>query len=277
MSFELLFLIASAAGFIGAMTGMGGGTLLIPAMTILGLDIKRAIAISVISVIATSSGSAAAYVRDHLTNLRAGMFLEIFTILGAMLGASITITLPQRSLHIIFGALMLVSWFIVRGKSKRDQKLSPEFEQDKFSQWLEFDGSYVDEATGKFMKYQGFRAYLGAPLMMVVGAIAGLFGIGAGAFKVLVLEMVMGLPTKVATTTSNLIIGVTALAGSSVYLAAGLIDPGLAAPVLLGVVAGAFVGTHLLVHTTDRNIQRFFHLILLFLGFVMILRGVRGF
>jgi uncharacterized membrane protein YfcA len=277
MSFELLFLIASAAGFIGAMTGMGGGTLLIPAMTVLGLDIKHAIAISVVSVIATSSGSAAAYVRDHLTNLRAGMFLEIFTILGAMLGASITIALPYRGLHIIFGTLMLVSWFIVRGKPRRDQKPSLEVKQDKFSRWLEFDGSYVDEATGKFMKYQGLRAYLGAPLMMVVGAIAGLFGIGAGAFKVLVLEMVMGLPTKVATTTSNLIIGVTALAGSTVYLAAGLIDPGLAAPVLLGVVAGAFVGTHLLVRTTDRNIQRFFHLILLFLGFLMILRGIRGF
>lgn len=274
---ELLCLLATVAGFIGAMTGMGGGTLLIPALTLLGLDIKRAIAISVISVIATSSGSAAAYVRDHLTDLRVGMFLEIFTILGALLGATITLALPQRPLYIAFGFVLLLSWVIVRRKRPREEGRPVETHQDGFSRWLGLQGSYVDGATGEEVRYRGRRAYLGGPLMMSAGLVAGLFGIGAGALKVLVLEMVMGLPTKVATTTSNLIIGVTALAGSSVYLAAGLIDPGLTAPVVLGVIAGAFAGTRLLVHTTDRGVQRFFLLILLLLGLEMILRGIRGF
>jgi uncharacterized membrane protein YfcA len=277
MSFPILFLIALLGGFMGAMTGMGGGTLLIPVLTLLGLDIKRAIAISVISVIATSSGSAAAYVRDHITNLRVGMFLEIFTILGALLGATITLALSHRSLYVTFGIVLLLSWFIVFRKERQRDKSSAQVPQDSFSRWLELDGSYADDATGEIVRYRGRRAYLAGPLMMGAGMVAGLFGIGAGALKVLVLEMIMGLPTKVATTTSNLIIGVTALAGSSVYLAAGLIDPALTAPVVLGVIAGAFIGTRLLVHMTNRAVQRFFLVILLLLGLGMILRGIGGF
>ncbi len=195
MSPESLFLISVGAGFVGAMSGMGGGVVLIPSLTFLGLGIKQAIAVSIVSVIATSSGSASAYVRDRITNLKVGMFLEMFTIVGALVGASLTVMSAQR---------------------------------------------------------------------------------GAGALKVLIHDLVMGLPPKVSTTTSNLIIGVTALAGTSVYLAAGLIDPGLATPVMLGIVLGALIGTRVLVRLTNQAVRRFFLVVLLVLGVEMLVRGMRG-
>jgi hypothetical protein len=148
--------------------------------------------------------------------------------------------------------------------------------QDAFSRWLELEGSYPDQAERRTIAYQGVRAYLGGPAMFGAGLIAGLLGIGAGALKVLIFDLVMGLPAKVSSTTSNLIIGVTALAGTSVYLAAGLIDPGQAAPVILGVVLGALGGTQLLVRLTDRTVRSLFMVVLLVLGAQMLWRGIRG-
>jgi uncharacterized protein len=274
MAFEVLFLISIAAGFVGAMSGMGGGVVLIPALTLFGMDIKHAIAISIVSVIATSSGSASAYVRDRLTNLKVGMFLEMFTIVGALVGASITLVSTQRPLFLAFGTVLLGSWGALF--TERHQSWEPEEHQDAFSAWLELHGSYYDQATLETVEYRGKRAYLGGPLMFGAGMIAGLLGIGAGALKVLIHDLVMGLPPKVSTTTSNLIIGVTALAGTSVYLAAGLIDPGLAAPVMLGVLVGAFIGTRVLVRLSNQAVRRFFQIILAVLGIEMIVRGIRG-
>lgn len=274
MSFELLFLIAIAAGFTGAMTGMGGGVVLVPALTLLGMDIKHAIAVSMVSVIATSSGSAAAYVRDRITNLKVGMFLEMFTILGAWAGAAITLASGQQVLFIVFGLVLLGSsaaMFLRRRQGKQ-----PTAHQDAFSHWLELEGSYHDQAEQRTVAYQGIRAYLGGPLMFGAGLTAGLLGIGAGALKVLVFSLVMRLPTKVSTTTSNLVIGVTALAGTSVYLVAGLIDPGQAAVVMLGVVVGALIGTQLLVRLTNRTVQGLFRIVLLGLGIEMVWRGISG-
>ncbi|MFN2147758.1 MAG: sulfite exporter TauE/SafE family protein [Anaerolineales bacterium] len=273
MSFITLILISSLAGLIGALGGMGGGTLLIPALTALGMDIKHAIAISMVSVIATSSGAAAAYVHDRLTNLRAGMFLEMFTILGAIAGASLTIALPQRPLFIAFGAVLILSWASTTWRRRQDDP-KPEKAADHFTAALGLAGSYYDLADRTQIEYQPQRAGVAGPTMLLVGAVAGLFGVGAGALKVLVLEEILKLPTKVATSTSNLIIGVTALAGSSVYLAAGLIDPGTTAPVILGVLAGALVGTRLLNRLSNRRAQQLFMMILLVLGGEMILRGV---
>jgi uncharacterized protein len=267
-----LFLVSILAGFVGAMSGMGGGVVLIPALTLLGVDIKQAIAISIVSVIATSSGSASAYVRDRITNLKVGMFLEMFTILGALTGAAITLVSGQRVLFIAFGVVLLASWgalFLQRHEGWRPVK-----HQDGVSRWLELEGSYHDQATDKTISYKGGRAYLGGPLMFGAGLIAGLLGIGAGALKVLIHDLVMGLPPKVSTTTSNLIIGVTALAGTSVYLAAGLINPGLAAPVIVGIVAGAFIGTRVLVRLTNETVRKFFMVVLLVLGAQMLLRGI---
>jgi uncharacterized membrane protein YfcA len=141
---------------------------------------------------------------------------------------------------------------------------------------LDLKGHYYDQSVGKIIEYRGSRAYLGGPLMFVAGVVAGLLGIGAGALKVLIHDLVMGLPPKVSTTTSNLIIGVTALAGTSVYLSAGMIDPGLVAPIILGVVLGATLGTRLLVRLTNQMVRRFFLFVLLILGIEMILRGIWG-
>lgn len=273
-SFEILFLISLVAGFIGAMSGMGGGVVLIPALTLLGLDIKHAIAVSIVSVIATSSGAASAYVRDRITNLKLGMFLEMFTVVGALVGAAITLVSAQQPLFIIFGIVLLGSWAALF--FRRNKTWTPVTDQDRFSRWLELEGSYDDQAVGQTFTYRGTRAYLGGPLMFGAGMIAGLLGIGAGALKVLVIDLVMGLPSKVSTTTSNLIIGVTALAGASVYLAAGLINPGLAAPIILGVVVGAFIGTRVLVRLTNRAVRYFFLVVLLVLGVEMIVRGLQG-
>jgi len=271
---EALFLVSVAAGFVGAMSGMGGGVVLIPALTLLGMDIKQAIAISIVSVVATSSGAAAAYVRDRLTNLKVGMFLEMFTIVGALAGASLTLVVPARPLYVAFGLVLLVTWTTLL--LQRQQSESTAAPQDAFTHWLDCDGSYYDQASGQVVAYHAVRAYLGGPLMCGAGLIAGLLGVGAGAIKVLIFDVAMGLPTKVATTTSNLIIGVTALAGTSVYLAGGLIDPGLAAPVILGILLGAFVGTRLLVRLRNQAIRRFFLIVLLALGVEMIVRGMRG-
>ncbi len=266
------FFVSVLAGFVGAMSGMGGGVVLIPALTFLGVDIKQAIAISIVSVIATSSGAASAYVRDRITNVKIGMFLEMFTIVGALAGATITLVSGQRMLFVAFGLVLLASWgafFLQRRAGWR-----PVARQDGMSRWLELEGSYHDQATGEDIAYKGGRAYLGGPLMFGAGVIAGLLGIGAGALKVLIHDLVMGLPPKVSTTTSNLIIGVTALAGTSVYLAAGLINPGIAAPVILGVVAGAFIGTRVLVRLSNEAVRRFFMVVLLVLGMQMLLRGI---
>jgi uncharacterized protein len=271
MSFEFIFLISIAAGFIGAMSGMGGGVVLIPALTLFGLDIKHSIAVSIVSVITTSSGSASAYVRDKITNLKVGMFLEMFTIVGAIAGAAITLASGQQFLYLLFGVVLLVSWLALLLQKRLHKKSATH--QDRFSQWLELSGSYYDQATKETVSYKAVRAYFGAPLMFGAGLIAGLLGIGAGALKVLIHDLVMGLPPKVSTTTSNLIIGVTALAGASVYLAAGLLDPGVIAPVILGIVLGAFLGTRVLVRLSNQVVHNFFLVILIVLGLEMILRG----
>lgn len=272
LSPELLFVISIVAGFIGAMSGMGGGVVLIPALTLLGLDIKHAIAISIVSVIATSSGAASAYVRDGVTNLKVGMFLEMFTILGAIVGATVTLASGDQGLFIAFGVVLL---FSAATLFLRPHDKGYLHQQDGMSRWLELHGSYYDHAAGETIQYRGRLSYVGGPMMFGAGFIAGLLGIGAGALKVLILDLAMGLPAKVSTTTSNLIIGVTALAGTSIYLVAGLIDPGIAAPVILGVVAGAFMGTRLLKRLTNTHVRRFFLVVLLIVGIEMLLRGFK--
>lgn len=270
MTLEPLLLLSFVAGLVGAMAGMGGGVVLIPALTLAGEDIKRAIAVSTVSVIATSSGAASAYVRDHVTNLKVGMFLEMFTIVGA----SITVASGGRWLYVAFGLVLLASWGALW--LQRGRPWEPPASQDAFSHWLELEGEYPDHALGRRGAYRATRAAIGGPCMFGAGMIAGLLGIGAGALKVLIHDLVMGLPPKVSTTTSNLIIGVTALAGTSVYLASGLIDTGLAAPVIVGVTAGAFAGTRILLRVSNETVHRFFRVVLLLLGGEMIVRGLRG-
>jgi len=274
MRLELFLPVSILAGFVGAMGGMGGGIILIPALTLLGTDIKHAIALSIVSVIATSSGSASAYVRDRITNLKLGMFLEVFTMLGAITGALVTLAVAPRMLFFLLGAVLLSSaaflWF------KRREDWVPVARQDAVSRWLELEGTYPERSTGTEITYRATRAWLGGPLMFGAGMVAGLLGIGAGALKVLIHDLVMGLPPKVSTTTSNLIIGVTALAGTSVYLSRGLIEPGPVALVVLGVLLGAFLGTRVLVRLPNKAVRRFFLGLLMILGVEVIVRGLRG-
>jgi uncharacterized membrane protein YfcA len=272
VSIPLVLAISLVGGLVGALAGMGGGVVLVPALTFFGMDIKHAIALSIVSVIATSSGAAAAYVRDRVTNLKVGMFLESFTIVGALVGAAITVSASARLLHLLFGMVLLGSWIALwRGQVT----WTPATHQDRFSHWLELDGRYYDRALGRWIHYRAVRAYLGGPLMFGAGLIAGLLGIGAGALKVVIHDLVMGLPPKVSTTTSNLIIGVTALAGASVYVAAGLVDPGMAAPVIIGITAGAFLGTRVLVRLTNETVRRVFLGVLVVLAVEMIVQGLR--
>lgn len=180
----------------------------------------------------------------------------------------------ERLLFILFGVVLLGSWvalLVHRDLSKRKV-----IRQDSFSQWLELSGSYVDQAHQETIEYKGVRAYFGGPLMFGVGMIAGMLGIGAGALKVLVLDLMMGYPPKVSTTTSNMIIGVTALAGASVFMAYGLIKPGIVAPVAVGVVIGALAGTKILVRMKNQAVRYLFLVILLILGLEMVVRGIWG-
>jgi uncharacterized membrane protein YfcA len=273
-SFFLVLIISVVAGFFGAMTGLGGGTIVVPVLTFLGVDIKVAIAASMVSVIATSCSAAAVYVRQGIVNLKVGMFLEMFTIVGAVIGASITLISGQQALYIAFGAILIIAGISLFIKQRLSPGEGKKENQDRFTRWLGLDGGYDDRAEKKRIEYYPSRAALGGPLMVVAGMISGLLGIGAGAFKVLVQDLAMGLPTKVSTSTSNMIIGVTALAGSSVYLSAGLVDPNLAAPVIIGVVIGAFSGTVLLTRTTNQNVRRYFIVIVVLIGIDMIVRGV---
>jgi uncharacterized membrane protein YfcA len=272
--FTLIFLVSIVAGFFGAMTGLGGGTIIVPVLTFLGVDIKLAIAASMVSVIATSCSSAAAYIRQGLVNLKVGMYLEMFTILGAVVGASITLISGQNILYIIFGMVLIGAGVSLLVKQRYAPEPATAERQDRFSRWLGLAGSYDDRSEKRTITYYPTRAAIGGPLMVIAGMIAGLLGIGAGAFKVLVQDLAMGLPTKASTSTSNMIIGVTALAGSSVYLAAGLISPVLAVPIILGVVVGALAGTLLLVRTTNQMVRNYFIVVVMIIGIDMIIRGL---
>lgn len=272
MTTLLVGLVSVAAGAIGAMTGQGGGILLVPFLTlVMGVPVKTAIAASTVSVIATSSGSASAYVRDRLTNLKVGMFLEVFTMLGALAGAPVTLSTGARPLYLAFGLVLLAS-FVLLWLQPRSAGQAP-IRPDRLSAFFELEGAYYDRASGRTVTYTAARAGWGSLLMFGAGFIAGMLGIGAGALKVLIYDLVMKLPSKVSTTTSNFIIGVTALAGASAYLSAGLVHPGIAVPVILGVTVGSRFGTRLLVRLSDAAVRRFFMVVLSVLGVEMVLRG----
>lgn len=273
MTALVILAVSLVAGVIGAMTGQGGGILLVPFLTlIMHVDVKTAVAASIVSVIATSSGSASAYVRDRISNVKIGMYLEMFTILGALVGAAITLKSGGRFIYLVFGLVLLASFVALWLKPKMGE--TGNMRQDRLSAFLELEGEYYDQVANRVVPYKGTRAGLGGVLMFGAGLIAGMLGIGAGALKVLIHDLVMELPPKVSTTTSNFIIGVTALAGASAYLAAGLIKPNIAVPVILGVTVGSRAGTRFLVRLSNSATRKFFMVVLSVLGVEMVLRGV---
>ena len=245
---------------------------MIPILVFFGVSVKYAIAASMITIIATSSGSAASYVKERITNVKAAFYLEMFTICGAIIGATITSFIEPRLLYFFFAAFLLTSFYGLTGHLKQD--FPKQVIQDRFSRWLELSGNYYDQAAGKTVEYKMTNAHLGGLGMLVAGLAAGMLGIGAGAFKVSIHELILKMPSKVSSTTSNFIIGITALAGASVYFASGLLFVGLAAPMAVGTTAGAVIGGRILNRFSNRAIRYLFLAIVVALIIQMLYNGI---
>lgn len=268
-----IFGISVLAGALGALLGLGGGIIVVPALTLLfGLDIRFAIGASIISVIATSSGAAAAYVRDHMTNIRTAMFLELGTTVGAITGAYLAGIIGGRWLFIVFGLVMGYSAVVMlRNRHHKEEAVPADAWVDK----LNLHGEYFDEAEQRQVKYKVTHTPVGLGLMWLAGIVSGLLGIGSGALKVPAMDLAMRLPMKVSSATSNFMIGVTAAASAGVYFARGDIDPFIAAPVAAGVLLGATGASKLLPKLHNQTIRVAFVLVLLWVSGEMLLKGVR--
>jgi uncharacterized membrane protein YfcA len=272
--FTLIILVgAYFAGLLGSLTGLGGGVVIIPLLTLLlGVDIHYAIGASLVSVIATSSGSAAAYVKEGITNIRLGMFLEIATTIGALVGALIAVYIPTQYIAVLFGVILIFSALM----SLRKKVESLIIERSYLAEKLKLNGSYPD-GNGGIVEYGVNRVSGGFFMMLFAGVISGLLGIGSGALKVVAMDGVMRIPFKVSTTTSNFMIGVTAAASAVVYLQRGYIDPGISMPVVIGVLFGAMTGSKILVHTkSSRWLRWVFAVVVSFLAVQMIYNGLNG-
>ncbi len=271
--FTLLVALGSfAAGLLGSLTGLGGGVVVVPLLTLVfGVDFRYAVGASLVSVIATSSGAAAAYVREGFTNIRIGMFLEVATTVGALVGAYVANLVSTSVLSVILGLVLLYSAYGSSRPRPRDH-LVPN--TDRLAARLRLDGSYPTEDGER--QYHVQHVPLGFGLMLGAGALSGLLGIGSGAMKVLAMDRAMCLPFKVSTTTSNFMIGVTAAASAGVYLARGYIDPGIAMPVMLGALAGASLGTRLLMSSNPRVLRIVFAVVIAILAVQMIYNGATG-
>jgi uncharacterized protein len=246
---------------------------IVPLLTLLfGVDLRYAIGASLISVIATSSGSAAAYVREGYSNVRIGLFLEIATSFGALVGAALAAFIPTKSLAILFGFVLLYSAF---GSKPHDEKISaPRAGAKSWGERLRLNGSFP-KGEG-WQKYAVVRVPLGFAIMLAAGILSGLLGIGSGAVKVLAMDQAMRLPFKVSTTTSNFMIGVTAAASAGIYLKRGYIEPGLAMPVMLGVLIGSLIGARLLMKASVSRLRLLFRAVILVLAVEMIYSGLTG-
>lgn len=274
--FELTILIwlgSLGAGFLGALTGLGGGVVIIPFLSlVLGVDIRYAIGASLVSVIATSSGAAAAYVKEGFTNIRIGMFLEMATTMGALVGAALAARISTAAIAVIFGCVLIYSAYLSSRAEPKETK-QREF-PDPLAVRLKMDSTYPARKGSTSYHVQAIP--LGFSLMFGAGTLSGLLGIGSGAVKVLAMDQAMRIPFKVSTTTSNFMIGVTAAASSGVYLNRGYIDPGLAMPVMLGVLLGSLIGTRLLYGARTRVLRIVFGIVIFALGVEMIYNGVTG-
>ena len=268
-----LALISVAAGVLGSLVGLGGGVVIVPVLTIFyGVNIRLAIGASIVSVIATSSGAAAAYVRERMTNLRAGMFLEVATTTGALSGAYLATLLPERFLFAFFGVVLAYSSVITYRKRHEDQVLA--VSNDRIANYFNLHGSYYDEAEGREVTYKVSGTKLGLVLMYIAGLVSALLGIGSGALKVPAMDAAMHLPMKVSTATSNFMIGVTAAASAGVYFIRGQIDPIIAAPVAAGVLLGATFGARVLGRITSRTIRLLFVGVLVVISLEMLQKGL---
>src|SRR5580698_1459904 len=267
-----VWILSFLAGFLGALTGLGGGVVVVPALTLaLGVNIKYAIGASLVSVIATSSGAAAAFVREGYSNIRIGMFLEVATTLGAILGAFLATRTPTAILSVVFGLVLRhAAWQSSRKRPADAKTLQP----DLIARRLRLNGSYPSPDGPR--EYQVSHVKTGFSLMFGAGTLSGLLGIGSGALKVIAMDQAMRVPFKVSTTTSNFMIGVTAAASAGIYLSRGYIEPGLAMPVMLGVLAGSILGARQLIGARVRVLRWIFAGVVGVMALEMIVTGVKG-
>jgi len=268
----IVFIASLLGGFVGSLTGLGGGVIITPALTVfLGVDIRYAIGASIVAVIATSSGAAAAYVRDGLSNIRIGMFLEIATTIGALFGAYLSTHIPTQYLSTLFGIMLLqAAWQTIR-KPKPGKTPQP---PDPLGERLRLNGVY--RSGGDEQPYEVRRVKTGFALMFGAGTISGLLGIGSGSLKVIAMDQAMRIPFKISTATSNFMIGVTAAASASIYLSKGYVDPAIAMPVMLGVLAGSTAGARLLPRLQVHVLRIGFAVVVAVVGLEMIADGIRG-
>lgn len=260
------------AGFLGSLTGLGGGIVIVPLLTLVfGVDIRYAIGASLVSVIATSSGAAAAYVKEGFSNIRVGMFLEIATTVGALAGAFLALRLPTSMIAVIFGFVLMYSAYI---SSRSQEGHLSHRRPDPLANTLRMNGTYPTAGGAK--AYTVSSVPTGFGLMFIAGILSGLLGIGSGAVKVLAMDQAMGLPFKVSTATSNFMIGVTAAASAGIYLNKGYIDPSLAMPVVLGVLLGSILGARHLFSAPTRKLRFVFGILVFLLAIQMIYSGFKS-
>ncbi len=267
-----LLALAIGAGFVGAMSGLGGGVFIVPALVIIAkMPMQVAIGASLISVVATSAGASVAFVRDGWTNLKVAMVLECATVTGAVTGAYLAGVVPVVILELLFALMMLQSAYF----SLRKQGDEIVEHGSPLAKRLELAGEVPDDAGG-MIHYEVVNVPAGAAMMVVAGLMSGLLGIGSGALKVIAMDYIMHLPLKVSSATSNFMIGVTAGAGALVFLARGDVTTAIAAPVALGVTAGALAGSRILPYANVRWLRTGFVVILLLIAVEMGWRALSG-
>jgi uncharacterized membrane protein YfcA len=268
----LVALGSFGAGLLGALTGLGGGIVVVPMLTVIfHVDLRYAIGASLVSVIATSSGAAAAFVREGYTNVRVGIFLEVATTMGAVAGAALASLVPTSALSVLFGVMLL---YIAYRSSQQREEYATNEPPHPWAIRMRLNGSYPTAQGMTPYSVQGVPA--GFALMGVAGMLSALLGIGSGVVKVLAMDKMMRLPFKVSTTTSNFMIGVTAAASAGVYLHRGYIEPTIAFPVMLGVLAGALLGARILAFASTRWLRALFTGVVAVLALEMFYKGITG-
>ncbi len=264
-------LVSYSAGLLGSLVGVGGGIIVVPLLSLfLGVDIHHAIAASIISVIATSSGAASSYVRSHVSNLRLAMFMEVSTTVGALSGAFLAVVISSRWLFVLFGAVLI---YTAVSMYKRNGRSTARFPDDPLADRLKLHGAFYDPSIKSEVIYRVSRTKLGFGVGYIAGIVSGLLGVGGGVIKVPVMNLAMGMPIKACTATSNFMIGVTAAASATVYFARGEVQPFIAAPVAVGVLLGAKSGAKVMGHLKNDVIRLIFVIVLVVTSVQMLLKG----
>ena len=273
LTFTLILLLgAYCAGLLGSLTGLGGGVVIIPLLTLcFGVDFHYAVGAALVSSIATSSGSGSAYVKEGITNIRLGMVLEIATTIGAVAGAVVAIWMNNSVISIIYGGVLVLTAVMQQVKHSRHEHVVG----SRLAKRLKLFGTFPKK-DGTKQYYELTNVGGGFAVMLLAGMLSGILGIGSGVLKVIAMDGIMKVPFKVSTTTSNFMMGVTACASAVVYIQRGNIVPGLALPVLIGVLFGALTGAKLLKRLDVSLLRKIFAIAILAVAVNMIYMGFTG-